>query len=267
MAFQSIATPLTRTLFGERNKAATKEATSPNVEAPTQLRPLTHLAIIMDGNGRWARSRNLPRQAGHKAGTENVRRILKACVKQDIKILTTYAFSTENWTRPADEVSGLMRLFDLVLDRELAEIHRNGVQLRHLGRMDRLPTNIQRKMAHALELTRNNDRLIWNVALNYGGRAEIVDAVKAMMASGISADCITEETISRFVYTSGQPDPDLIVRTSGEYRTSNFLLWQSAYSEYYITDTYWPDFDENELQRAVEQFRKRDRRYGGVKTA
>ena len=258
MALQSIAAPFARSILGDRSERKTVPAAEP------ALRPLNHLAIIMDGNGRWARARNLPRQAGHKAGTENVRRILKACVKHDIKILTTYAFSTENWSRPEDEVSGLMRLFDLVLDRELAEIHKNGVQLRHLGRMDRLPSNIQRKLTQALEMTRNNDRLIWNVALNYGGRAEIVDAVKALVASGVDPDCITEDMISRYTYTAGQPDPDLIVRTSGEYRTSNFLLWQSAYAEYYVTDTYWPDFDEPELKRAIDQFQKRERRYGGV---
>ncbi len=258
MALQSIATPFSRTLLGKRQER------KPAVIVEAALRPLNHLAIIMDGNGRWARSHNLPRQAGHKAGTENVRRILKSCVKNNIKILTTYAFSTENWLRPEEEVTGLMKLFDMVLDRELAEIHKNGVQLRHLGRMDRLPDNIQRKLTQALALTRNNDKLIWNVALNYGGRAEIVDAVKAMIATGVDPDAITEDMIGQFTYTAGQPDPDLIVRTSGEYRTSNFLLWQSAYAEYYVTDTYWPDFDEAELKRAIDQFQCRERRYGGL---
>jgi undecaprenyl diphosphate synthase len=153
-----------------------------------------------------------------------------------------------------------------VLDRELEEIHKNGVQLRHLGRMDRLPSHIQKKLADAIELTKNNDRLVWNAALNYGSRAEIVDAVRAMVAEGISADEISEEAISHRLYTSGQPDPDLIIRTSGELRTSNFLLWQSAYAEYYVTDTYWPDFDESELKKALEHYQKRDRRFGGLNT-
>ena len=260
MALQSLAT-YTRSFLNDRTKPV---ATATPSAAPACL--ITHLAIIMDGNGRWAKARNLPRLAGHKAGTENVRRILKACVKQNIKVLTTYAFSTENWRRPEDEVGGLMRLFDSVLDHELAEIHKNGVQLRHLGRLDRLPPNIQKKMEAALKLTENNDRLIWNVALDYGGRAEIVDAMKAMMADGINPQHITEEMMGRYMYTRDLPDPDLIIRTSGEYRTSNFLLWQSAYAEYYVTDTFWPDFDENELKRALDQYKKRDRRYGGLKT-
>jgi undecaprenyl diphosphate synthase len=255
MALQSIAT-----YARSFKRAEPIQAIQPYVMA----RPMHHLAIIMDGNGRWAKSRNLPRLAGHRAGTENVRRILKACVRHNIKYLTTYAFSTENWNRPADEVNGLMKLFDAVLDRELEEIHKNGVQLRHLGRMDRLPNHIQKKLIDAIELTKNNDRLIWNAALNYGARAEIVDAVKAMVDEGVPSDQISEEAISRRLYTSGQPDPDLIIRTSGELRTSNFLLWQSAYSEYYVTDTYWPDFDEGELKKALEHYQKRDRRFGGL---
>jgi undecaprenyl diphosphate synthase len=262
MALQSIAT-YTRSILGERTPAQSAATIAP-ASTPTLARPLVHLAIIMDGNGRWAKARNLPRLAGHKAGTENVRRILKACVNNGIKILTTYAFSTENWRRPAEEVGGLMKLFDTVLDRELAEIHKNGVQLRHLGRIDRLPANIQYKMQQALALTKNNDRLIWNVALDYGGRAELVDAMKAMIADGVNPEHVTEDTISRYLYTADLPDPDLIVRTSGELRTSNFLLWQSAYSEYYVTDTYWPDFDETELRRAIEQFGRRERRFGGL---
>ena len=257
MALQSIATYA-------RSFRRAEPLTQPLAQPLVMTRPLHHLAIIMDGNGRWAKSRNLPRLAGHRAGTENVRRILKSCVRHNIKYLTTYAFSTENWNRPADEVSGLMKLFDNVLDRELEEIHKNGVQLRHLGRMDRLPSHIQKKLADAVELTKNNDRLVWNAALNYGSRAEIVDAVKAMVAEGVSADEISEEAISRRLYTSGQPDPDLIIRTSGELRTSNFLLWQSAYAEYYVTDTFWPDFDEGELKKALEHYQRRDRRFGGL---
>jgi undecaprenyl diphosphate synthase len=222
------------------------------------------VAIIMDGNGRWARKRNLPRIAGHKAGTDNLRRILRACVEQNIKVLTLYAFSTENWRRPEEEVSGLMNILDMVIDRELDELDRNGVQIRHLGRLDRVPDNLQKKIKAAVERTRHNNTLILNVALNYGGRAEIVDAVRAMMAEGLNPDYINEETISRYLYTGGLPDPDLVIRTSGEYRTSNFLIWQAAYAEYYVTDTYWPDFDENELKKAIEHYNKRERRFGGL---
>ncbi len=223
-----------------------------------------HVAIIMDGNGRGARKRNLPRVAGHQAGTNNLRRILRACVDQGVKILTLYAFSTENWRRPEDEVNGLMRILETVIERELDELDRNGVQVRHIGRMDRVPAGLQAKIKSAVEKTRHNDRLILNVALNYGGRAEIVDAVRAMLAEGLNPDYIDEDTISRYLYTCGLPDPDLIIRTSGEYRSSNFLIWQGAYSEFYVTDAYWPDFDENELKKAIEQFNKRDRRFGGL---
>jgi undecaprenyl diphosphate synthase len=223
-----------------------------------------HVAIIMDGNGRWARKRNLPRVAGHQAGTNNLRRILRACVDQGIKILTLYAFSTENWRRPEEEVTGLMRILETVLDRELDELDRNGVQIRHIGRMERVPLALQQRIKLAVARTSHNDRLILNVALNYGGRAEIVDAVRAMLKEGLHPEYIDEDTISRYLYTCGLPDPDLIIRTSGEYRTSNFLIWQSAYSEFYVTDTYWPDFDEAELQKAIDHFTKRDRRYGGL---
>jgi undecaprenyl diphosphate synthase len=223
-----------------------------------------HVAIIMDGNGRWARKRNLPRIAGHKAGTDNLRRILRASVEMGIKVLTLYAFSTENWRRPQEEVNGLMGILETVIERELDELDRNGVQIRHIGRMDRVPEGLQKKIKAAVERTRHNDKLILNVALNYGGRAEIVDAVRAMLAEGLHPEYIDEDTISRYLYTCGLPDPDLIIRTSGEYRTSNFLIWQGAYSEYYVTDTYWPDFDENELKKAIEHFNKRDRRFGGL---
>jgi undecaprenyl diphosphate synthase len=224
-----------------------------------------HLAIIMDGNGRWAKKRNLPRLAGHKAGTDNLHRVLNECDRQGVKIVTLYAFSTENWNRSEDEVGGLMSLLEVVIERELAELHRKGVQIRHIGRADRIPTRLYRKVEAAIEHTRNNTRLILNLALNYGGRAEIVDAVKQMLAEGLDPNYVDEGTIKRYLYTGDLPDPDLIVRTSGEYRVSNFLIWQGAYSEYYITDTYWPDFDETELRRALDSFKGRDRRFGGVK--
>lgn len=221
----------------------------------------------MDGNGRWAKSRNLPRLAGHKAGTDNLHRILRACKNQGIKIVTLYAFSTENWNRPLDEVTGLMKILESSIERELGELHKEGVQIRHIGRPERIPTGLYDKIQRAIEHTQDNTALILNVAMNYGGRAEIVDAVKNMLAEGLDPNYVDEATISRYLYTSDLPDPDLIIRTSGEYRVSNFLIWQGAYAEYYITDVYWPDFDEKELQKALEQFGRRDRRFGGIKAA
>jgi undecaprenyl diphosphate synthase len=233
-------------------------------QSTTQLQIPHHLAIIMDGNGRWAKSRGLPRLAGHRAGTENIRRIIRTCVQLGIKVLTIYAFSTENWERPRSEVRGLMSIVERVIDQELHELHANGVQLRHMGRLEGISETLQRKIKHALELTARNDRLILNVAFNYGGRAEIVDAVRLMIADGIPADQVDEATLSRYLYTGGLPDPDLIVRTSGELRVSNFLIWQGAYAEYYATSTYWPDFDREELFKALGHYSQRERRFGGL---
>ena len=229
---------------------------------PTQV-PY-HLAIIMDGNGRWAKSRGLPRLAGHRAGTENLRRILRSCVKHGIKILTLYAFSTENWGRPADEVRGLMGILEQVIERELNELHAEGVRIRHIGRMNGIAPRLQRKITHAVEMTRNNDTLILNVALNYGGRQEIIDAVRRLLADGIKPDDLDDALFSQYLNTDGLPDPDLIVRTSGEMRVSNFLIWQGAYAEYYATPTYWPDFNEDELQKALDHYASRERRFGLV---
>lgn len=223
-----------------------------------------HVGIIMDGNGRWARQRGLPRLAGHRAGTENIRRVLTACVEFGIKILTIYAFSTENWKRPEREVKGLMSIFARVIDSELEELHRQGVQLRHMGRLEGISNALRTKVRHAIELTRNNDRIILNVAFNYGGRAEIVDAVQRIIHDGIPAEEVTEGLIGHYLYTSDCPDPDLIIRTSGEFRTSNFLLWQAAYAEYYVTPTYWPDFDKDELHAALLTYSQRERRFGEV---
>ena len=223
-----------------------------------------HVAIIMDGNGRWALSRGLPRLAGHKAGTENLRRIIRASVKFGVKYLTIYAFSTENWGRPPEEVQGLMFILEDVLDRELAELHKEGVQLRHIGRLERLAPNLQEKVLDAIEMTKNNDRLVLNVAFNYGGRDEIVNAIQNIIKDGIQPEGVTEALVNRYLYTAGVPDPDLIVRPSGELRVSNFLIWQGAYSELYVTPKYWPDFDEDEYRRALETFAARDRRYGKV---
>ena len=225
-----------------------------------------HVAIIMDGNGRWAISRGLPRLAGHKAGTENLRRVIRSTVEFGVKYLTIYAFSTENWGRPLEEVRGLMSILEDVLQKELTELHKEGVQLRHIGRLERLPGRLQEQVLDAIELTKDNDRLILNVAFNYGGRDEIVHAIQKMIKDGIPAEDVTDELVSKYLYTAGVPDPDLIIRTSGELRVSNFLIWQAAYSEWYVTPTYWPDFDKDEYRRALEAFAQRDRRFGKVST-
>ncbi len=222
----------------------------------------THVAIIMDGNGRWAKQRGLPRIAGHRAGTENLREILRACVEFGIKILTIYAFSTENWGRPESEVKGLMRILEDVIDRELKELDKEGVQLRHIGDLTAISADLQRKVSNAIEQTKNNDRLILNVAFNYGGRAEIVHAIREIVKEGYEPEAIDEALVSRYMYTGTQPDPDLIVRTSGELRTSNFLIWQGAYAEYYFAPVFWPDFNKEELRRALVHFNERDRRFG-----
>lgn len=223
-----------------------------------------HVAMIMDGNGRWAIQRGLPRLAGHKAGTENLRRVIRATAEFGVKYLTIYAFSTENWGRPAEEVNGLMLILQNVIDRELNELNKEGVQLRHIGRLERLDPAIQKKVLNAIELTKNNDRLILNVAFNYGGRDEIVNAIQHILKDGIPAEEVTDELVNQYLFTAGVPDPDLIIRTSGELRVSNFLIWQAAYSEWYITPTLWPDFDKDEYRRALETFANRDRRFGNV---
>lgn len=237
-----------------------------SLDTPLEKNP-RHVAIIMDGNGRWALSRGLPRLAGHKAGTENLRRIIRASVEFGVKYLTIYAFSTENWGRPPEEVDGLMHILEDVIDRELAELNKEGVQLRHIGRLERLAPTLQEKVLDAIDLTKNNNRLILNVAFNYGGRDEIVQAIQHMMKDGVQPEKVTDEMVSHYMYTAGVPDPDLIIRTSGELRVSNFLIWQAAYSEWYITPTYWPDFDKEQYRRALEAFAQRDRRYGGVSNA
>lgn len=223
-----------------------------------------HIAIIMDGNGRWARQRGLPRMAGHRAGTENLRRVIEACVEFGVQILTIYAFSTENWGRPAAEVMGLMSILENVIDRELLELHKNGVRLQHIGRMERISPTLQRKVREAIALTAHNTRLTLNVAFNYGGRDEIVQAVRRILADGVAPEQVDEALISHYLYTSDQPDPDLIIRTSGELRVSNFLIWQGAYAEYYVTPTFWPDFDKEELRQALWHFARRERRFGLV---
>jgi len=224
-----------------------------------------HVAIIMDGNGRWAKARGLPRLAGHRAGTENIRPILEASVEFGIECLTLWAFSTENWRRPDEEVKGLLRILQQMIRRELQELHKQGVQLCHLGRLDRLPKRLQKQIRDAIKLTKDNHRIVLNVAFDYGGRAEIVQAVQRIIRDGIPAEQIDEALISRYMYTCGQPDPDLIIRTSGEMRTSGFMMWQSAYAEYYVTPTFWPDFNRDELCKALVAYSQRDRRFGGIK--
>jgi undecaprenyl diphosphate synthase len=227
----------------------------------------THIAIIMDGNGRWALARGLPRLAGHRAGTENLRRVIEACIEFGIPYLTIYAFSTENWGRPEEEVHGLMKIFEDVIDHELQELNDQGVQLRHIGRLDRLAPDFREKVLHALETTRNNQKLVLNIAFNYGGRDEIVCAIQKMIEDGVLAGEVSEETVSHYLFTAGVPDPDLIIRTSGELRGSNFLIWQGAYSEWYYPAAYWPDFDKEELRRALAEYAHRERRYGLVSQA
>ena len=216
----------------------------------------------MDGNGRWAKQRKLPRLLGHRAGTENTRRVLRACGEFGIEIVTLYGFSTENWRRPKGEVNGLFGIFEDAIDREVPELHRNGVRLRHIGRSDRLPERLIKKIKSAMELTKDNDRLSLNLAFNYGGRAEIVDATRRIIAEGIDPAAIDEELFASYLYTAGLPDLDLFIRTGGEMRLSNFLLWQTAYAEYYTTPTYWPDFDKAELEKALVAYGQRTRKFG-----
>ncbi|MEW5959966.1 MAG: polyprenyl diphosphate synthase [Chloroflexota bacterium] len=245
--------------------AVTVNQASVESKYPPLENPPNHVGIIMDGNGRWARERGKNRLEGHKAGTENLRRVLESSIEFGVKMLTIYAFSTENWKRPPLEVMGLMKILEDVIDRELKELHKNGVQLRHLGQLERLKPSIRDKVINAINLTKNNNRLILNVAFNYGGRAEIVRAVQNMIRDNVRTDDVTEDLLSHYMYTGDSPDPDLIIRTSGEFRTSNFLIWQAAYAEYYITPTYWPDFGKDEYYQALLAFSQRDRRYGSIK--
>lgn len=231
---------------------------------PEVTRVPFHVGIIMDGNGRWAQARGLPRLAGHKAGTENIRRVLRAATDFGIKVLTVYAFSTENWARPAEEVAGLMDLLGQGIRRETRELNAQGVCIRHSGRLQGIAPKLAQQIQDAVALTCKNQRITLNVAFNYGGRAEIVDAVQQIIRDGHPAEAVTEELISHYLYTGDLPDPDLIIRTGGEYRLSNFLLWQAAYAEYYATPTFWPDFDEAEFAAALIEYSQRERRFGKV---
>ena len=227
-----------------------------------------HIAIIMDGNGRWAKAKNLPRTMGHKAGVETIRRVIKEADRLGVKYITLYAFSTENWKRPKDEVNALMKLLVQYLRSEVSELHRNKVVLRVLGDITALADECRKEIEESIELTKNNTGLVLNFAFNYGGRDEIIRAVKNVVddvqEGKINKENITQELFANYLYTKYSPDPDLIIRPSGEQRLSNFLLWQCAYSEFWYSNINWPDFSEKDLQQAIYDYQNRDRRFGGV---
>ena len=223
-----------------------------------------HVAVIMDGNGRWAEQRHLPRVEGHRAGIDAVRDTVETAARLGIRVLTLYAFSIENWKRPASEVSTLMLLLKRYLRSELNTLLTNNIRFRVIGRMEELAPDIQDELRQAIDRTASNGGMLFNIALNYGGRAEIVDAARRAMASGLRPEELNEERFASYLYTAGQPDPDLLIRTSGEMRVSNYLLWQIAYAEIYVTETLWPDFRRRHLLEAVLAYQKRERRYGGI---
>lgn len=226
--------------------------------------PPEHVAIIMDGNGRWAEKRGLSRIEGHKAGGDNIRPVARAFAARGIKYLTLYMFSTENWQRPRAEVEGLLRLLAMRIDQETQAFHQENVRLRHIGRLDRLPVELQQKVRAATELTRNNSGLTLCLAFDYGGRDEIVQAVKGILRANVSSDSLDESLFARYLYTASIPDPDLIIRTGGESRLSNFLLWQAAYSELYFTPVLWPDFGPRDIDKALAEYQRRQRRFGRI---
>lgn len=227
-----------------------------------------HIAIIMDGNGRWAQKRGLPRTAGHRAGMEALKKIVEACMEIGVQYLTVYAFSTENWKRPRDEVDALMGLLIEYIDKELTRLNKNGIRVRAIGGLEDLPKDAVKSIKKAEKETGANEKLNLQIALNYGGRKEMVDAVKSIadqvLAGSIPVDSINEEVISRHLYTKGIPDPDLMIRPSGELRLSNFLIWQSAYTEFVVTNVLWPDFTREELIKAIYHYQSRQRRFGGL---
>lgn len=224
----------------------------------------THVALIMDGNGRWAKKRGLPRLAGHRAGTENLRRVIRYAYTSGIKYLTFYAFSTENWSRPEDEVRGLMTLLSEFIDRETDELHKEGVRLLHIGHLEALPPELRKKVQYAIDLTKENDNITVILAFNYGGRDEIITAIQRIISTNITPDQVSEQLLSDSLFTAGIPDPDLVIRTSGEQRTSNFLVWQSVYSEWMFPNVLWPDFDEKTFNQMITDYGKRERRFGGL---
>jgi len=224
----------------------------------------THVAIVPDGNGRWAEKRGLSRLQGHRAGAENMYSMVQYLNEYPIKYVSLYGFSTENWSRPKAEVKGLFRLLENFIDRYIMDIHQRGIKLHHSGRLHELPEVLQRKMNEAVALTENNTGMVLNVAINYGGRAEIVDAVRRLLSDGNRHQNIDEETFSNYLYTAGLPDVDLLIRTGDETRLSNFLLWQTAYSEYYFTQVLWPDFGKKDIDKALLSYSRRKRRFGGL---
>jgi undecaprenyl diphosphate synthase len=232
-------------------------------DIPPERRP-RHVAIIMDGNGRWAAKRGLPRIAGHERGTDNIRRITYAAGEAGVKYLTLWAFSTENWSRPADEIQGIMRILGEVIDRETEELHRQGAQLRHIGSLQGLEPSLRQSVLDAIDRTKSNKNLVLTLAFNYGGRQELLHAVREVIRSGISPDDLQEAHLAEALYTKDLPDPDLIIRTSGEMRMSNFLLWQAAYAELYFSPVLWPDFGPDHLRDAVLDFSRRERRFGHI---
>ena len=229
---------------------------------PVSIRVPGHVAIIMDGNGRWAESREMSRSEGHRAGVANIRRTIKAFAKAGVEYLTLYAFSTENWGRPIAEVDALISIMLDVIGPESENLHEQGVRIKHIGSLNRLPQNLRDAIINTIEMTKHNDRLTLCVAFNYGSRTEILDAVRKMLADGVASESVDESLFATYLDTAGIPDPDLIIRTAGEMRLSNFLLWQAAYSEFYCTSALWPDFDELEVEKALQSYARRERRFG-----
>ena len=241
-----------------------KDESSPTTNAGLPIP--RHVAIIMDGNGRWATERGLPRLEGHRAGVDNIHAVLEALGSHGIEYVTIYAFSTENWNRPHEEVDGLMTILQEAIHEETAALHEKGVRILHMGRKDRLSPELQESVAYAQDLTRENRTITLSVAFDYGGRAEILEAVRSILREGVPPEELTEELFTSYLYTAGLPDPDLIIRTGGEVRVSNFLLWQSAYSEYYSTPTHWPDLGDADIAAAIEAYGMRQRRFGALQS-
>jgi undecaprenyl diphosphate synthase len=250
----------------QENHLTTTSPDASQLNIPIERVP-AHVAIIMDGNGRWAKQRGLSRMEGHEAGTENIRRILSRAAELGIRYLTLWAFSTENWRRPAEEVEGLMRILGSAIESETTELHKQGARLRHIGDLDALQPDLRQSVLEAIELTKDNSRIVLTLAFNYGGRQELINAISHMLRDGVDPDTVDESTVERYLYMPDLPDADLIVRTSGEWRLSNFLLWQSAFSELYFTPKFWPDFGPADLDEAVVDYSQRERRFGGITSA
>ena len=230
-----------------------------------KIAPLpNHIALIMDGNGRWAKQRNLPRLAGHSAGMRNTRSLVKTLGNYGIKYVTLYTFSTENWNRPEEEVRGILDILGKSIDKEAPKLHENGVRISHIGHLERLPEKVRNSILNAIELTKNNTSMTLSLAFDYGGRSEIIDAVQKIITDKISPKDIDEKLFNNYLYTNNLPEVDFVIRTGGDLRISNFLLWQSAYSEYYFTDVLWPNFNAKEIEKALIAYSQRQRRFGGL---